>query len=48
MYYLFAKHHLLPSVYYGLGDGEKKIVQAFVSYQAEEEDEIWEAMEGGK
>ena len=35
-YWLFRLHHVMPSVYEGMGYGEKRIVNAFISYEIEQ------------
>lgn len=36
MYILYRRHHKLPSEYFNLGQGEKKILRAFVEYETEQ------------
>lgn len=34
-YYLFSRHHIMPSQYYEMGYGEKCVVNAFAVYENE-------------
>lgn len=36
MYYLFSHHHVLPSVYAALGEGEKLLLRAFARQEIAE------------
>ena len=36
MYWLYHKHHVLPSSYYRMGDGERIIVRAFFEREIED------------
>lgn len=36
MYWLYAKHHLIPSVYANMDPGEKVVLRAFYAKEIEE------------
>lgn len=36
MYWLYAKHHILPSVYANMDPGEKVVLRAFYAKEIEE------------
>lgn len=44
MYLLFRYHHIMPSQWKALEDGEKAVVKAFMHYQVEKLNEEIEKM----
>jgi hypothetical protein len=39
MYLLFRYHHMAPSLYYGMGHGERTVIRAFMHYEVQERNE---------
>ena len=39
MYLLFRYHHVMPSQYYDMGFGERKVVSVFMHYEVEKKNE---------
>lgn len=37
MYWLYARHHVLPSAFSNMGSGEKIVLRAFFEYEVEAE-----------
>jgi hypothetical protein len=35
MYLLFRYHHMPPSQYYGMGQGERTVIRAFMHYEVQ-------------
>ena len=46
MYFLYRYHHIMPSTYYSMSNGEKLVVNAFVSYEIEKRIEEAERLKG--
>lgn len=45
MYLLFRYHHILPSIFFEMGLGEKTVLRAFMRYQMEQLKEALNNME---
>lgn len=46
MYFVYRFHHMLPSTYNNLPIGEKKVLNAFVSYEIDKRIEEAESVKG--
>ena len=46
MFWVYREHHILPSTYYNLGEGEKKILHAFMVREVEDRSERQDAVGG--
>lgn len=47
MYILFREKNILPHEYYNAGDGEKRVIKAFLDVEMEERSEEAEALKAG-
>lgn len=46
MYFVYRFHHMLPSTYNNLPVGEKRVLDAFVSYEIDKRKEEVKSVEG--
>ena len=40
MFWLYREHHVMPSAFYEMGEGEKKILHAFMKRECEDIKEL--------